>query len=888
MADTDAYFGNPHTTAQGLKAKLSAGRESEGRLEALVRGLMGEAPDTYGSVLDPAHAENRSLAQGAFGVGTALQVAPLVGPALRGVKGALSLLGSGPAAGGRAAQRGVIKAPGGNWDKESVERALADVSGYQEGFKVESPIGSWVDKNLRNYVTRDMATERDPVRKLLLEHPEYAPQDMRGEVQMAERPSSALQAARAKAGFPKLGAADVARPWNSGHYPAADAPGDIAAHKWDLMADRAAMPQTVDKFLHSRYDLEGMRAPDSRSLFQPRYSGTDKPESWTAPSGEIMDTAHHWMLRADPNTPIHSASAQHLTRLGMGHVLDELENATAAHGIDPAVDDAATISFKNAGLALDPAKLSRMSVADAYAHVGKIDQWREAQAALADAARANSRAAVPLKDYGGDKGLKWVELKLPEPQHVPGVVQLEDGTWGLKDNTGHVSGGFNNKAAAEIAQRHFAQGDPRYKPGPTPEDTKDLEDALRYEGEQMRHCVGGYCDDVAGGGTRILSLRDATGKPHATVELSEQALPVSGEAFARLPPALKAQYREHVMQWRRRNPEVEELTDEHTAQALREAGIEAGPPDINQIKGPSNGPVKPEYQQHVLDLLNGGVPGLDKGWGAVNDLGLQGLLSKDGKYLSHEEWLRHQNSEPPGGIDVGDGNNYAHGGLVYPTQHGPYGFNRAGRNKAFRKTGYAEGGAVDTPSSSIDDAAHQAATSPNNDRAEPTEAQKAAGNYKKGPVYLHGMRLSIENPQGSTRSGVDADGEPWESTLNHHYGYLRGTSGRDKDHLDVFLGPEAHNADAPIHVVDQYKPHTGQFDEHKVMLGFPDDQDAIDAYHSNYGQGWRGFGQVTAMDLPTFKRWAFADGRRVKPAAEHSVAAVSDVAAKLEKLKAEQ
>src|SRR5574337_587897 len=130
----------------------------------------------------------------------------------------------------------------------------------------------------------------------------------------------------------------------------------------------------------------------------------------------------------------------------------------------------------------------------------------------------------------------------------------------------------------------------------------------------------------------------------------------------------------------------------------------------------------------------------------------------------------------------------------------------------------------------------------------PTEGQKRAGNYFKAPVYVHGMRITIENPAGTTRRGVSPEGEAWESTLAHHYGYLRGTTGRDKDHLDVFLGPLTTDPQALAHVIDQLKPD-GSFDEHKVMLGFPDENSAILAYHANYPVDHKGFGAITQVPL---------------------------------------
>lgn len=153
----------------------------------------------------------------------------------------------------------------------------------------------------------------------------------------------------------------------------------------------------------------------------------------------------------------------------------------------------------------------------------------------------------------------------------------------------------------------------------------------------------------------------------------------------------------------------------------------------------------------------------------------------------------------------------------------------------------------------------------------PTEAQKHAGNYQKKHVHLHGLRVSIENEAGSVRSGKSADGKRWSSRMHNDYGYVRGTQGRDNDHLDVFLGPGARSIDHPVHVIDQVDPQTGKFDEHKAMIGWPDAKSAAEAYHKHYPAGWAGMKAITPMSLSTFKQWAAAPGRRVKPAAEHSV-----------------
>lgn len=165
--------------------------------------------------------------------------------------------------------------------------------------------------------------------------------------------------------------------------------------------------------------------------------------------------------------------------------------------------------------------------------------------------------------------------------------------------------------------------------------------------------------------------------------------------------------------------------------------------------------------------------------------------------------------------------------------------------------------ASDPPSVAL--AAARAATSPANALPEPTEAQKEAGNYPKGHVTLDGLEIAIENPAGSRR-------RPEWPPLAHTYGYFKGSLGRDKDHVDVFLGPEAEQP-SQYYVVDQIDPKTGRFDEHKVMMGFASEGAARDAYLSNYEPGWAGLGAITAMPPDEFKAFIRDKERTARPAA---------------------
>lgn len=160
----------------------------------------------------------------------------------------------------------------------------------------------------------------------------------------------------------------------------------------------------------------------------------------------------------------------------------------------------------------------------------------------------------------------------------------------------------------------------------------------------------------------------------------------------------------------------------------------------------------------------------------------------------------------------------------------------------------------------IDVAASEAATSPENNLPEPTDAQKKAGNYKLGHTTMQGLDVSIENPKGSVRSGTDEDGKAWESTMSSHYGYIKRSEGADGDHVDVFIGD---NPDSQkVFVVDQVNPD-GSFDEHKVMTGFDSEQQAVDAYKANYTKGWK-VGPVSEISMDDFKSW-LKDGDTSKP-----------------------
>jgi hypothetical protein len=131
----------------------------------------------------------------------------------------------------------------------------------------------------------------------------------------------------------------------------------------------------------------------------------------------------------------------------------------------------------------------------------------------------------------------------------------------------------------------------------------------------------------------------------------------------------------------------------------------------------------------------------------------------------------------------------------------------------------------------------------------------------QGRTRIHGMDICIENKKGSTRSGIDKDGHEWSIKMNFDYGYIRGTVGKDKDHVDCYIGPNPETE--TVFIVHQNDPTTGKYDEDKVLLGFNNEAEARAAYLKQYDRP--GFlGGISVMDIDTFKQKAFDPNNKGK------------------------
>lgn len=137
----------------------------------------------------------------------------------------------------------------------------------------------------------------------------------------------------------------------------------------------------------------------------------------------------------------------------------------------------------------------------------------------------------------------------------------------------------------------------------------------------------------------------------------------------------------------------------------------------------------------------------------------------------------------------------------------------------------------------------------------PSEPQKAAGNYRKGHIWVQGMDITIENPKGSVRRGVDGKGRQWSCVLPTDYGYIRGTEGADGDHVDVYLGPD--RSSPVVFLINQMDHRSGRFDEHKAMVAYRHEREALKDYCVAFsdGKGHQRVGSIEVMSVDAFKHW---------------------------------
>lgn len=368
--------------------------------------------------------------------------------------------------------------------------------------------------------------------------------------------------------------------------------------------------------LHGRFMSEGQTAV-AQSPAAKSWEGASDLTVGQMPAGQLLQQGYAeqmpWLAKVPPETPVYMPSQSGMADdLGFGHLVDELRNAVNPESGLPA------------NLRLKYQDLEKVTVPQAVERVAKINEWRAAQKAEADMARAMNPAAQVVKEYP-EQGFKWVELRQPEVKELPegySVKPMErDGktyyaVWEPPSEgrpQGRSTGAVGKSPEEAIANQEFGR--------------ISLEDALKYEGETMGHCVGGYCPDVVEGRSKIYSLRDKKGQPHVTIEVRPGKDKAGLLTAEELPP-------EELADMKRRNVYDPNFMYRYNEQMGRHLP-ELGPFDdeIVQIKGKANRAPNAEYLPAVQDFVRSG------NWSKVGDLQNTGLISYKGEYRLPEEFL---------------------------------------------------------------------------------------------------------------------------------------------------------------------------------------------------------------------------------------------------------
>lgn len=578
--------------------------------------LLGQAPEevnewSYGNApfdiprmgtqlprVAPGHAQ---------GVMDALLLGMGAGPALKpAAKGALGAIGDvlgtpGRVAAGPWAQRGAVRARGGNFDEQSLQDYLREIAGGREvPDRGAAPTVDWAQKQLANYLRRDIGSPADPLLQVEKEVPGlHLPEEALDRNQMV------LQMLNA-------------RPGNPGSYAARNyALTNGPLTPWGYYSDSALNAKTVGRELDA-----------NQRLFK---------------QGSIAEIPA-WMQKADPAAPYTGIDNQVGDALGFGHVLDYLDAAQqgrskiAEHGsVAPSDvekvyqgmingnnllpfaqnDINAWRNLEAAGLALSPEQISKTSVADA---VRKTARWNELMAAAQGGANPDLQRGISAVHKEYPDGMKWVRTDQDGPEDVS-KLELPD-THELVHSTSTVVP--KNMHGYYVAPKG---GSLTGVPSATAEDAKtkflrqqERRAGLGAEGDVMGHCVGSNCDSTYKNST-IYSLRDAKGTPHVTVEVRKPERYALDWYNGVATPAQRTEISAGLSKGDKASALV--LRDRVQNSPHYQAYVAENPPqpEIHQIKGRANAAPIAKYLPYVQDF----VRGEGAGWGAVHELENTGL-----------------------------------------------------------------------------------------------------------------------------------------------------------------------------------------------------------------------------------------------------------------------
>ena len=536
---------------------------------------------------------------------------------------------------------GVIKPKGGNFLSGSVEESVSplkrrvtpsiafsqeeaddliargfvrDKSGGEGYYLPPDPVNNFIDKKIAPYIRNEMATPDDPLRAMAEKYAVDKPVKL-AEVQGRIDAFAAKMEQEARdRGVPVEMLTSMRQQMIGLEKEKALLEAREGLHS-ELFPPNPDNIQNLGDVRYAQgFEPGGMGQSEQARIWEDLADvAFDEPSQAGSRWSEATLQTDPWLRKVPPETPVYG---EYLStgNLGFRHLVDELRNAT-----NPA-------SGLPANLLIDPADLGKLTMPQAVDRVADINAWRATQRIEANQLLANNAATQVVKEYP-EQGFKWVELsnsghsmdKLPEGWSLQEFEGSSPGSkiFGVVDSKGHLhpEAAGKHSETPEIAYENFKKGF----------GVKELEDALKYEGDTMQHCVGGYCPDVLEGRSRIYSLRDTKGQPRVTIEVK----PHEGwftKADGMPDPSGK-------------NKSFHQLIDNERSELARQKGgfgyigesyedianrlasqyqLEAKP-NISQIKGFKNKKPADEYLPFVQDFVKSGD------WSDVRDLKNAGL-----------------------------------------------------------------------------------------------------------------------------------------------------------------------------------------------------------------------------------------------------------------------
>jgi hypothetical protein len=504
----------------------------------------------------------------------------------------------------------------GNLQNEMVQENIRRLQGDIAMNKQESALNNWLDNTFKNYVKNEMATPEDRVRKMF----DRRTEDVEKLEAKYEKDITKLETklANAKA-QPQSRERDQAIA-----YLERDIENKIQDLNFDVDTASKTIGHIRDLESEARYPQHGVISVREDRGFPTEGMATSTiGKGWENLTDSLLgmkkagrigrlpetEERYPWLESVDPEAMVYKTLSGLTRDTGIDHVLDVLRQDVRSG-------------------AITPEQLSKITMDQAVERTANFD--RAAAVKMRKTAIQNTEGFPTYKEYPA--GYKWIELA--PPKELPAgykVIQSDIGE-GFKvvdadgndavstalrptNNLGHTNIPFHKTEEEAIADALKFD--------------KRLEKALKYEGDTMGHCVGGYCPDVQEGRTRIFSLRDRRGEPHVTVEVQPQQHLDYNTWFNKQPEEIQDRIAQRRIQ--DKNHDVYEGPEYLAAR-------EALPPIVNQIKGKQNLRPIEKYDPYTQDFVKSGV------FSDVRDLENTGLYKADpnelGMYLPKAEDIR--------------------------------------------------------------------------------------------------------------------------------------------------------------------------------------------------------------------------------------------------------